>query len=117
MLTIFSDSTRMLFATWWIFITILTSFYTANLTAFLTLSRFTLPINSREDILNNNHRFVAYRGSGVEYSIKNVICRALSKLNILFYNITITFLVLYIQDQRNARIPDAHGEPESGGLC
>lgn len=26
------DSTRLLFATWWIFITILTSFYTANLT-------------------------------------------------------------------------------------
>lgn len=67
-----ADSTRLLFATWWIFITILTSFYTANLTAFLTLSKFTLPINDVNDILDNNKYFVAQRGSGVEYAIKNV---------------------------------------------
>ncbi|XP_011301130.1 glutamate receptor ionotropic, delta-2 [Fopius arisanus] len=46
-----NTSTRLVFATWWIFITILTSFYTANLTAFLTLSRFTLPYKSVEDIV------------------------------------------------------------------
>ncbi|KAG4066706.1 hypothetical protein HA402_007342 [Bradysia odoriphaga] len=67
-----ADSTRLLFATWWIFITILTSFYTANLTAFLTLSKFTLPINDVNDIISNNKYFVAQRGSGVEYAIKNV---------------------------------------------
>lgn len=66
------DSTRLLFATWWIFITILTSFYTANLTAFLTLSQFTLPINNVDDILRKEKRFVAHSGSGVEYAITNV---------------------------------------------
>lgn len=62
----------MLFATWWIFITILTSFYTANLTAFLTLSKFTLPINTADDILQKEKHFVARTGGCVEYAIKNV---------------------------------------------
>lgn len=66
------DSTRLLFATWWIFITILTSFYTANLTAFLTLSKFTLPINNVGDILKKQKNFIANRGGAVEYAIKNV---------------------------------------------
>lgn len=67
-----ADSTRVLFATWWIFITILTSFYTANLTAFLTLSKFTLPFNEVQDIVKKQKHFVAGRGGGVEYAIKNV---------------------------------------------
>uniref|UniRef100_A0A336K8J6 CSON003923 protein n=1 Tax=Culicoides sonorensis TaxID=179676 RepID=A0A336K8J6_CULSO len=66
-----ADSTRILFATWWIFITILTSFYTANLTAFLTLSKFTLPFNSVQDIVTKEQKFVSTRGGGVEYAIKN----------------------------------------------
>ncbi|EDW70384.1 glutamate receptor ionotropic, delta-1 [Drosophila virilis] len=65
-----ADSTRLLFATWWIFITILTSFYTANLTAFLTLSKFTLPFNTVNDILTKNKHFVSMRGGGVEYAIR-----------------------------------------------
>ncbi|XP_055613759.1 ionotropic receptor 93a [Uranotaenia lowii] len=65
------DSTRILFATWWIFITILTSFYTANLTAFLTLSKFTLPINNAEDVRRKEKQFVTNRGNAVEYAIKN----------------------------------------------
>ncbi|XP_033149329.1 LOW QUALITY PROTEIN: glutamate receptor ionotropic, kainate 2 [Drosophila busckii] len=65
-----ADSTRLLFATWWIFITILTSFYTANLTAFLTLSKFTLPFNTVNDILTKNKHFVTMRGGGVEYAIR-----------------------------------------------
>ncbi|XP_050080353.1 glutamate receptor ionotropic, kainate 2 [Anopheles maculipalpis] len=65
------DSTRILFASWWIFITILTSFYTANLTAFLTLSKFTLPINNAEDIRRKEKQFVTIRGGAVEYAIKN----------------------------------------------
>ncbi|XP_050094606.1 glutamate receptor ionotropic, kainate 2 [Anopheles aquasalis] len=65
------DSTRILFASWWIFITILTSFYTANLTAFLTLSKFTLPINNAEDVLRKEKFFVTIRGGAVEYAIKN----------------------------------------------
>lgn len=67
-----ADSTRVLFATWWIFITILTSFYTANLTAFLTLSKFTLPFNEVQDIVKKQKHFVAGRGGGVEYAIRNV---------------------------------------------
>jgi len=59
---IFADSTRLLFATWWIFILILTSFYTANLTAFLTKPQFTLPIKSLHDIAHKNYHWVAYKG-------------------------------------------------------
>lgn len=71
-LTPTADSIRVVFATWWMFITILTSFYTANLTAFLTLSRFTLDINEPKDLLNKRHQFVGLRGSAVEYAVKNV---------------------------------------------
>lgn len=67
------DSTRMLFASWWIFITILTSFYTANLTAFLTLSRFTLPINTWDDLYQLQKPFVSPKGGCVEYAVLNVI--------------------------------------------
>lgn len=67
-----SDSIRVAFATWWIYITILTSFYTANLTAFLTLARFSLPINVARDILDKNQAFISQQGFAVEYAIKNV---------------------------------------------
>lgn len=70
-----SDSTRLMFATWWIFITILTSFYTANLTAFLTLSRFTLPINNWNDLYRSETEFVSVKGGCVEYAIMNVSTR------------------------------------------
>lgn len=66
----FLDSARLIFATWWIFIMILTSFYTANLTAFLTLSKFTLPIKRIEDIANNEYRWISSEGSAVEYIVK-----------------------------------------------
>jgi hypothetical protein len=64
---IFADSTRLLFATWWIFILILTSFYTANLTAFLTKPQFTLPIKSLHDIAHKNYRWVAYKGRTLNF--------------------------------------------------
>lgn len=67
-----ADSIRVAFATWWIFITILTSFYTANLTAFLTLARFSLPINVPRDIIDKRQPFISQRGFAVEYAIKNV---------------------------------------------
>lgn len=67
-----ADSIRVAFATWWIFITILTSFYTANLTAFLTLARFSLPINVPKDIIDKRQPFISQRGFAVEYAIKNV---------------------------------------------
>lgn len=67
-----ASSTRLIFSTWWIFITILTSFYTANLTAFLTLSKFTLPIKKVDDLISKDKEFVAHRGSCIEYAITNV---------------------------------------------
>jgi hypothetical protein len=65
-----ADSTRLLFATWWIFITILTSFYTANLTAFLTLSHFTLPIDGPRDLAKNKAGWIAHTGSSLEYLVQ-----------------------------------------------
>ncbi|XP_055856545.1 glutamate receptor ionotropic, delta-2 [Episyrphus balteatus] len=85
-----ADSTRLLFATWWIFITILTSFYTANLTAFLTLSKFTLPFNTVSDILAKQKHFVTPRGGGIEYSIKNTN-ESLSILSNMVLNNRATF--------------------------
>lgn len=61
-----SDSTRILFATWWIFTTILTAFYTANLTAFLTLSQFTLPISKPSDIGAKEYSWVTKGGSLIQ---------------------------------------------------
>lgn len=90
-----TDSTRLLFATWWIFITILTSFYTANLTAFLTLSKFTLPFNSVDDIARREKHFVAQRGGGIEYAIKNV-----SKISYIQY----TYLNKIVQFSINQTI-------------
>ncbi|XP_008203431.1 glutamate receptor ionotropic, kainate 3 [Nasonia vitripennis] len=59
------DSTRLVFATWWIFITILTSFYTANLTAFLTLSRFTLGVNSLDELVYGRYSWVIVNGRSI----------------------------------------------------
>lgn len=67
-----ADSIRVAFATWWIYITIVTSFYTANLTAFLTLAVFSLPINVPRDLLNQRQAFISQRGFAVEYAITNV---------------------------------------------
>ncbi|XP_066146815.1 glutamate receptor ionotropic, delta-2 [Euwallacea fornicatus] len=60
-----TDSSRILFSTWWIFITILTAFYTANLTAFLTLSQFTLPISEPKDISRKNYKWITNKGNGI----------------------------------------------------
>ncbi|KAF2886383.1 hypothetical protein ILUMI_19791 [Ignelater luminosus] len=66
-----SDSSRLVFATWWIFITVLTAFYTANLTAFLTLSEFTLPIKNARDIATKRFPWVSVAGSVIEEASKN----------------------------------------------
>ncbi|XP_036143482.1 glutamate receptor ionotropic, delta-1 isoform X2 [Monomorium pharaonis] len=62
-----TDSTRILFATWWIFILILTSFYTANLTAFLTKPQFTLPINNVRDLMRKGYHWVTYKGRTLDF--------------------------------------------------
>ncbi|KAG6455016.1 hypothetical protein O3G_MSEX008987 [Manduca sexta] len=43
-------------------------FYTANLTAFLTLSKFTLDIETTRDLYKKNYRWVSAEGSAVQYS-------------------------------------------------
>ncbi|CAH1160158.1 unnamed protein product [Phaedon cochleariae] len=60
-----TDSSRILFSTWWLFILIITAFYTANLTAFLTLSKFTLPIKSPSDISAKGYKWVSNKGNGI----------------------------------------------------
>ncbi|KAK2587964.1 hypothetical protein KPH14_004047 [Odynerus spinipes] len=76
-----TDSTRMLFATWWIFILILTSFYTANLTAFLTKPQFTLPINNIKDIVNKGYKWVTYRGRVIDFLLSQPHATEITLLN------------------------------------
>ncbi|XP_051159751.1 glutamate receptor ionotropic, delta-1 [Leptopilina boulardi] len=64
------DCTRLVFASWWIFVTIFSAFYTANLTAFLTLSYFTLGIHSLDDVAYGYNWF-AMKGRSVESAIEN----------------------------------------------
>ncbi|CAK9801290.1 Glutamate receptor ionotropic, delta-2 [Anthophora plagiata] len=76
-----TDSTRMLFATWWIFILILTSFYTANLTAFLTKPQFTLSISSLHDIVQKGYNWVTYKGRMVDFLLSQNHQNDLTLLN------------------------------------
>ena len=46
----FADVARILFASWWLFIQVITSFYTAELTAVLTLSQEGLPVNNLAEL-------------------------------------------------------------------
>ena len=80
------DSTRMLFATWWIFILILTSFYTANLTAFLTKPQFTLSISSLQDIVKKGYSWVTYEGRTIDFLLSQVRGIFLSVCWIIFFN-------------------------------
>nr|XP_026491365.1 glutamate receptor ionotropic, delta-2 [Vanessa tameamea] len=66
-----ANTTRVLFATWWLFVILLSAFYTANLTAFLTLSKFTLDIENPEDLYKKNYRWVAGEGGAVFNTIRN----------------------------------------------
>ena len=60
-----SDFVRILFGAWWMFITIVTAFYTAELTAVLASSSRTLPINNLDEMYKaSSARWVA-RGGGV----------------------------------------------------
>ncbi|KAJ8725189.1 hypothetical protein PYW07_016147 [Mythimna separata] len=66
-----ANTTRVLFVTWWLFMILLSAFYTANLTAFLTLSKFTLAIEYPRDLYQKNYRWVASAGSSVEHVVKS----------------------------------------------
>ncbi|CAD6208129.1 GSCOCT00010389001.3-RA-CDS, partial [Cotesia congregata] len=90
-----ADSNRLLFASWWIFITIITAFYTANLTAFLTLSEFTLEFTSVKDIYNLRKSWTAQRHYIIDITVNRndpgelePLKKSLNKTRGMFYNIT-----------------------------
>nr|AZB49414.1 ionotropic receptor 76b [Heortia vitessoides] len=66
-----ANTTRVLFTTWWIFIILLSAFYTANLTAFLTLSKFTLDIETPQDLYKKNYRWIATEGGAVQFVVNS----------------------------------------------
>ncbi|KAF5296263.1 hypothetical protein FQA39_LY12600 [Lamprigera yunnana] len=66
-----SDSARLVFGTWWLFIMLITAFYTANLTAFLTLSVSQLPIKSTADIIAKKYSIIAKAGNVLETTINH----------------------------------------------
>lgn len=75
---------------------ILTAFYTANLTAFLTLSEFRLPIASLEELGNKQYPIVAISGTVLEESANNV-CRAPLFVTYLSYNFHYLFFTVFIR--------------------
>ncbi|XP_044019399.1 probable glutamate receptor [Aphidius gifuensis] len=81
-----TDSNRVLFASWWIFITILTSFYTANLTAFLTLAEFTLPYKSITDIVNDKRMWSSTSEHYIDYALKQSKIEKFEMLKTSFKN-------------------------------
>ncbi|XP_037069520.1 glutamate receptor ionotropic, delta-1-like [Pollicipes pollicipes] len=66
-----TDSSRMLFATWWIFITVVTAFYTANLTAYMTFSDLKIPVDSIDDIDSNQKSWIAPRGDSIQMYVNS----------------------------------------------
>ena len=69
---VFADSVRILFATWWLFAQVLTSFYTAQLTAYLTLTGQVHPVSNMDDLINRPHppaKWLAIEG----YGFKNLL--------------------------------------------
>ena len=49
-----TDISRILFGSWWLFITIVTAFYTAQLTAVLASTSRTLPVNNLQELQSDN---------------------------------------------------------------
>lgn len=66
---LFSDSVRILVGTWWIFVTILTSFYTADLIAYLSSYSVQRNVQSLEEILASGAQLLTYEGSSVYFAI------------------------------------------------
>ncbi|XP_044019376.1 glutamate receptor ionotropic, kainate 2-like [Aphidius gifuensis] len=65
-----TDPIRVLFASWWIFIGLLASFYTANLSAIIYLPKFTLPYHSITDIVKDNRMWSSTSGHYIDYALK-----------------------------------------------
>ena len=67
-----STISRILFGSWWLFITIVTAFYTAQLTAVLAGSSRALPVNNLEELHSDEEAtWVAMGGGAFETIIKS----------------------------------------------
>lgn len=64
-----NDSIRIVVASWWIFVTILTSFYTADLIAYLSSYTVQRNVQGLEQIILDGNQLVVYEGSSVFYAI------------------------------------------------
>ena len=65
-----ADVARILFGTWWVFITIVTAFYTAQLTVVLASSTRLLPVNNLREINQDSAAtWVALGGGALGKSI------------------------------------------------
>ncbi|XP_044018617.1 glutamate receptor U1-like [Aphidius gifuensis] len=81
-----TDSNRVLFASWWIFIIILTSFYYASLNKFLYSSKLTLPYHSIADIVNDNQKWLATSERYIDFALKQSEIEDLKILKTSFEN-------------------------------
>ena len=78
------DVLRILFGTWWIFILIITSYYIAQLTAFMAKADNSLPINNLEEMIQTPYtKWMAVKGTALEAFI-NVIKIYTNQSNISF---------------------------------
>ena len=59
-----ADVARILFGTWWVFITIVTAFYTAQLTVVLASSTRLLPVNNLREINQDSAATWVAQGGG-----------------------------------------------------
>ena len=76
-------STRLLVISWWTFVLLMVSCYTANLAAFLTISRIDSSINSAEDLVNQNKiLYGTFNGSSIR--ILNVIHISYLRWSLIF---------------------------------
>ena len=72
-----SISCRVIAASWWMFVLLIVSCYTANLAASLTSKKLDTPINSAEDLIKSDIKFGAFENSSSLTLLKE------SKLTIL----------------------------------
>ena len=70
-LRLISGVLRILFGTWWIFTLIVTSYYIAQLTAFMAKVDSSFPVNNLEELVNSStSKWITISGTALEASIK-----------------------------------------------
>ena len=70
-LFLISDVLRILFGSWWIFTLIMTSYYIAQLTAFMAKVDNSFSVNNLEELVNSSTaKWMTISGTALEASIK-----------------------------------------------